>query len=236
MINFLHKIKLLRKCGVFPTSNGMTIIELVVVLAIFAVLSTVAIFSYGGFEAKVDITNLANDIALQVVQAQNSALSGLLPPIGYIPDNPGYPSTPWKPSYGVYFSSTSTPDINGADSKDFIYFADLDNNNLFNGAACPGGECISKYTIKKNNYIIPVTGISVICPSPAGSCVSGSIPNLTITFSRPSSGAVLYSGVVKLPTVSCVQITVASPNSEPTAFIKLYPSGRVQISGQALGC
>ena len=37
MIKFLLKIKLLRKCRAFPTSNGMSYVELIVVLAIFAV-------------------------------------------------------------------------------------------------------------------------------------------------------------------------------------------------------
>ena len=70
MINFLRKIKLLRKCKTFPTSNGMTYIELIVVLSIFAVMTSIVLFDYGGFQAKVDIKNLASDVALQIVQAQ----------------------------------------------------------------------------------------------------------------------------------------------------------------------
>ncbi len=99
--------------------NGMTLIELITVLAIFAVVSTVVIFNYGGFQSKVDITNLSNDTALQVVQAQHSALDGLLPTQVYPPA--------WKPAYGVYFSSTVAPatDAKGANNHNFIYFVDL---------------------------------------------------------------------------------------------------------------
>ena len=42
----------------------MTYVELVVVLGIFAVMSNVVIFNYGGFQAKVDIKNLSKHITL----------------------------------------------------------------------------------------------------------------------------------------------------------------------------
>ena len=41
---------------------GMTYVELIVVLSIFAVLSSVAVFNYSEFQTKVDIKNLANDL------------------------------------------------------------------------------------------------------------------------------------------------------------------------------
>ena len=74
---------------------GMTYVELIVVLSIFSVLSSVAIYNYGDFQSSVDIKNLASDIALQIVKAQKDSLSGLLP-LQEI-------KTDWKPSYGVYF-------------------------------------------------------------------------------------------------------------------------------------
>ena len=48
------------------TNRGMTYVELIVVLSIFAVLSSVAIFNYGSFQDKVDIKNLGSDIALKI--------------------------------------------------------------------------------------------------------------------------------------------------------------------------
>src|SRR6266568_1103189 len=78
---------------------GMSILELMVVMGIYAVISAVVIFSYPKFQAKVDIENLASDIALQVVTAQNAALNGLLPL------STQNHSASWKPTYGVYFSA-----------------------------------------------------------------------------------------------------------------------------------
>jgi len=189
------------------SQKGMTLIELVVVLAIFAVLSGVAIFNYGGLQTKVDLTNLANNIALQVVQAQNSASSGLLPPALYNPSDPS-----WKPSYGVYFDMTIP--------KQFIYFTDLNSNHQFDGTDC-SGECLNKYTITKNDYI------SEIRIFPANSTIT----NLTITFTRPNSGANLYSSGADLTTsVSYAQITIVDVTGKIFSHIDLYPSGRVQIN------
>ncbi|KKQ07855.1 MAG: hypothetical protein US18_C0006G0001, partial [Parcubacteria group bacterium GW2011_GWB1_36_5] len=51
-------------------NRGMTYVELIVVLSIFAVMSSIVLFNYGEFQAKVDIKNLASDIALKIVEAQ----------------------------------------------------------------------------------------------------------------------------------------------------------------------
>ena len=119
------------------SQKGFSYVELIVVLSIFAIISSVSIFDYNSFQARVDIQNLANDIALQVLQAQSSALSGLQPPSGTFTNSLGGTG---KPAYGVYFSTTSSL---GADSTHFIYFADLNNDNLFSSNGCPGGECMS---------------------------------------------------------------------------------------------
>jgi len=199
--------------------TGMTLIELIVVLAIFAVLSTVVVFDYGDFQSKIDIKNLANDVALQVVQAQSSALSGL---------RNSSASASWKPTYGVYFNPSGTTDSNGADNKDFIYFADLNNNNQFDGSAvgtgCTG-DCLSKYTVTQNNYISNITVYytnGTNDPSPS---------NVTITFTRPNSGATIYDGVTNVTnTTSYVQVTVKNQKGNISSSISLYPSGRIQIN------
>ena len=75
----------------------MTYVELIVVFSIFSVLSGVSIFNYGAFQDKIDLRNLANDIALEVFKAQKDALSGVLPPFAQqaLLVSP----SSWKPSY-----------------------------------------------------------------------------------------------------------------------------------------
>ena len=222
MKSLFLKIKFLRECKTFPTSNGMTYVELIVVLSIFSVLSSVAIFNYGGFQDKVDIRNLASDVASKIVEAQKASLSGLLPPLV----QQGLIDSSWKPSYGVYFSLASSK---GADNKNFIYFVDLGNGTprdyLFDGSTCPGGnECLSKITITKNNYI---SRLDVFYQDGTSSTSGPSLNDLTLTFSRPNSGAAIFSDGVQVSNVSYVQITVSS-SRETKAYIKLYASGRIE--------
>jgi len=201
-------------------NKGMTYVELIVVLSIFSIMSSIILFNYREFQGKVDIKNLASDIALKVVEAQKASLSGSLPPA-----TSQYPvTTTWKPSFGVYFDTTSENN-----KKNFIYFTDLDNttpsqNGVFDGSGsgCTG-ECLEQITITKGDYISKLEVFYQNNPTPVN------LDDLTISFSRPNSGAVLVSGVNKLVDVSYAQITIASTSSS-IAIIKLYPSGRIQVN------
>ena len=123
----------------------MTYVELIVVLSIFSVMTSVVLFNYGEFQAKVDIKNLASDIALKIVEAQKSSLSGKLPPLAQQALIVS-PST-WKPSYGLFINQVS-------DNKSFFYFTDVDQDGDFSDTNCVGtGECLAKILITKGNSI-----------------------------------------------------------------------------------
>ena len=193
---------------------GMTYAELIVVLGIFSVLSAVVIFKYGEFQAKVDIKNLASDIALKIVEAQKSSLSGKLPPASP-PD--------WKPSYGVHFDIPPSPTD---DNKSFIYFADTDTSTQagsFEGSATScTGECLEKTVITKGNIISSLGYYQ-------NGVLDDTLENLTVTFSRISSGVIFYSTNAIISGATYVQITIRSPE-DTTGIIKLYPSGRIQVN------
>ncbi len=196
MISYLKNLKI-NKAG---RQAGMTYIELIVVLSIFATMSSIIAFSYGKFQGKVDIKSMASDIALKIVEAQKSSLSGNLP-LG------GAPFNTWKPSYGVRF--------NIATKNQFIYFVDLDNANGYDN-----GELLETISITKNNYISNTD----ICS--AGSCSPIDSP-FSIVFRRPGSSAI-FTGV-SVTGSNYVQITIKSPK-DATAFIKIWPSGRIQVN------
>ena len=188
----------------------MTYVELIVVLSIFSVMSSIVIFNYGDFQSKVDMKNLANDIALKIVEAQKAAIFGKFP-------NPaqqaGLPLD-WKPSYGIYLNKTSDP-------KSFFYFVDLDGNHLYDGGDCTG-ECVEKITITKGNSISSLDVFYL-----GDSTVS--VNDLTLSFVRPNSAAEIKSSAPLNSNISYVQITTISPKSTQ-ANIKLYASGRIQIN------
>ncbi len=205
MISFFKKFKINKKV---KFNRGMTYVELIVVLSIFSIMSSIVLFNYNKFQAKVDIKNLANDIALKIVEAQKSAMSGKLPALSFDPS--------WKPSYGVYF--------NTANPKNFIYFTDINNDNFYTDPGCTG-ECLDNPLINKGNFI---SSLDLVNPS-SDTSRPPTINDLTIDFTRPNSNAVISSAGQKITGIDHVQITVSSPQGIK-AYIKVYPSGRVQIN------
>lgn len=201
--------------------GGMTYVELIVVLSIFSIMSSIILFNYGTFQAKVDIKNLASDIALKIVEAQKSAMSGKLHTTSIIG---------WKPAYGVYFDPSPLGDTSDSGipfNKKFIYFGDfVDNNQMYDsgtGCSTAGGECLDNIHITKNNYI------SSIIP------YIGNIPQtpitvpLSTTFTRPNSNAVFSVGSGPISGFDYMQINISSPQGV-SSKIKIYPSGRIQTN------
>ena len=204
-------------------AEGMTYVELIVVLSIFSIMSSIVLFNYGEFQARVDIKNLASDIALKIVEAQKSSLNGLLPAQTPSVDN-------WKPSYGVYFDSDSADDVgaipNVAKNKEFFYFVDLDQQGDFTNPGCSTdiSECLTRILITKNNTISSLDKCNI------GGCTSISTKVLTVMFKRPDSGAILIGEEI-ITGSDYAQITITSSRSDNiNAKIKIYPSGRVQVN------
>lgn len=184
----------------------MTAIELMIVLGIFTAISSVATVNYGQFRAKVNVKNLANEVALTIVEAQKSSTSGKV--------NTGFCAS-CKPSYGVVFN-TSTP-------TQFVYYADLDNSNSCNSAGCnPPSYSVGGEVLK----IITITGGSTLGTIvPTGSGCPGTLSSLTLTFRRPDTAP--------LPTHACnpsdVLINLSSSQSF-TGRVRVYSSGRIQMN------
>lgn len=200
--------KLIKRKPGLKLEGGMTYIEMIVVLGIFSVLSSVAMFNYRAFEDRVDVTNLGNDLALRVVKAQNDSRAGVwtaLAPAG------------WRPAYGVYFEAGSSEDRN------FIYFADYDESNGFfdnSGGMNCDGECLDKITLTRGNRI---SNIAVS----ADGWNEDSASDVTLVFSRLSAEPrVVSEGLAR--SNAEVKITAESPKGISTV-VTVSPSGRIEV-------
>jgi prepilin-type N-terminal cleavage/methylation domain-containing protein len=211
-------------------NRGFTYVELIVVLSIWAIMSSILFFNYGTYQATVDVNNYANQIALEITQAQRAALSGEQPPVS--------PTvSPWRPSYGVYFNIAPIP--SGLGSKNFIYYADL-NNTSFDGNGLDWGfdvptESLENISMTKGEYISDLSYFkcgNIACSTLTQVSLSTQTPPaLDITFTRPNFSAAIYFGNITSTVAGLdhVQITIASPQG-PKAYIEVYPSGRVDIN------
>jgi prepilin-type N-terminal cleavage/methylation domain-containing protein len=130
------------------TPKGFTLIEIVFVIAIFAIMSSVVLFQFSNFSARTDQENLAQDIALRIIEAQKTAISGVV--------SSGLLGTSGTtaPSYGVAFSS----DVPSGAYKKFIYFADNNHNSYYDdatttGCGTAGHECLAVTSINTGDYV-----------------------------------------------------------------------------------
>lgn len=165
------------------TSAGLTFLELIFVISIFAIMASIVLFRFDSFNKRVSMNNLAQDIALRIVEAQKAAISGSL--------NSNSLAAGVKPTYGVYFESNSVPSsAAGSNNGQFVYFVDLNGNKQYDApvSGCPNtSECVSITSISTGEYLSDICYVSTnqACASPSSSGAAH------ITFTRPFPDASL---------------------------------------------
>ncbi len=211
--------------------RGFTIIELLVVTAIFALMTSLVLANYPRFNAQIILENTAYEVALEVRQAQSFGL-GVRETAVAADEFPGY---------GVYI-----PDITSENTRVFLY-ADGDGNKLYSdGTGCvPGtGECVEALLLR-NYFIYAVCGnwrsdhpseasfrtTSDVDPYVAtGHC---DIDTLDINFTRPNPDALLQgyaSGIPGHPLsgYSDVEIVVATSDGNVRTVV-VWSTGQIAV-------
>ncbi|MDE2031131.1 MAG: prepilin-type N-terminal cleavage/methylation domain-containing protein [Patescibacteria group bacterium] len=205
--------------------KGMTLIELMVVIAIFMIVSGIIMFDYNGFRSNVSIQNLADDIALSIRSVQNYA-------IGVQSSQ----SSQFSKGYGIHFSTAATAIYPLAGyNKSFIVYNDLNNNNYYDystsASVCNtttlanGNECINMINITSNDYI------SQICSGTgSNSCNHTSV---NINFLRPNPDATICLDSPNPCTisngVSNVDIIIKNAQSNATKTISVSNVGQISV-------
>lgn len=180
---------------------GVTLIEMLVVIAIFGMISSVLLFNYSDFSTGVSLKNLTQDVALTLRKAQTYATSVQSLPNGSL--------TTDFPSYGMSFSANTTSSGNYVPyNKRFVLFADIPVSNKkydasnFCGSPSAGNECVDSITITSGDKIVSV------CSNASGSEVCSSDGTVDISFQRPSPDAIICYRTVSDPT-NCVSGTAS---------------------------
>ncbi len=210
------------------TNRGFTAIELVVVIAIFGILSSVVLIRFSTFTQGGNIFNTAQDIALRIKQAQNSAILGQYPKTSehaVIIDD----IANWKPKYGVYFD-TAVPDV-------FSVFFDENNNDMYdnplNSSPCAAvdGECIDEIRIAGSQQ-----EIYRIC---AGDDCS--VQKVALMFQRPFPDLIATdNGSTNASPVlfnENIRVVLKSGTDTETTYrmITITPLGQISVSNVAIG-
>ena len=203
--------------------SGFTLIELMITLSIFVIITAVVLFSQRSFNSSIVLTNLSYDIALAVRQAQTFGIGG---------KSSGFTGN-IKPTYGVHFETTGAL----GENKVIVFFADYNGdkilslqneqtNSIASQTFCTSDispECIQKQNLTRGNIIKKICDLAI----PAN-CYSV----LDIAFQRPNvepiitvrnstsdpSPGILHSGM---------KITLGSSDGVSERYVTVGPLGNI---------
>lgn len=225
MLKYFHKNK-----KFINYQSGMTLVELLVVLAIFMIVAGLTIFDYGRFRSSVSLQNLADDIGLAVRSAQNYA-------IGVHSSQ----TSNFSSGYGIHFSTANpvATSVRAGSNKSFITFSDLNANKVYDYPALPpqsassicnastlisGDECTDMLNITSDDIIYSV------CPT-GQECTPGNY--VDITFIRPNPDARVCIGIVgsscSVPNSGSVDVRIKNNQSGDIKTITISSTGQISI-------
>lgn len=183
--------------------RGFSLVELVVSVAIFLVITAVILVKHSEFSGTLLIENLAYDIALSVRKAQVFGLSVREFSVG---------SQEFNVGYGVHFDSAS--------NNTYIFFADRNRNEKYDDSS----EILETFTLRKGNTISEFCGILA---SGTEKCSPSDISFLDIVFERPNPDAIIKSNIAG-DTYAAAKITVASPQGTKWN-INIVTTGQISV-------
>lgn len=190
----------------FKKNKGITIIELIVSIAIIAMIMAVVIYNSKTLNERIALNSVAQELSLVTRKAQAYGVSvrGDGSDFGY--------------AYGIAFN------VNEPDAV-YIY-ADRNSNRLYNGGVNCQNECVEKITLRNN---IRVTSICAF----SGSVLNcSSISKAHINFLRPnpepilkvtnSSDSELYSGAFE------IRVTLSNSLNN-TKILNINSLGKISV-------
>lgn len=156
--------------------KGFTLVEMLVSIGIFVIVTSIAVYNQGRFNSSVLLTNLAYEIALSMRQAQfyGITVKGITSTVTS--------KTTFEGGYGVHFD---------ADTTQYTLFEDRDpnpeNGSLESNGLFDSGEALEVFNIKKGNKVGKICltkGINTTC-NPT---------SVDISFVRPNPDSRILSG------------------------------------------
>lgn len=190
-------------------NKGMTLVELIVVLGIFILVTGITIFDYNSFRSNISLQNLADEIALSVRKAQSYAI-GVKSAEGGFSDN-----------FGIHFSTKDTTDgENNSSSKSFVLFVDNKDNEYDSSGVCgQDSECLEVLTIKTEDKIVGILEEGGI---------NNDLETLDIIFKRPNPDAIFYVNGKEVFAQS-MGVQIINTRSEKVKNIVISNTGQISI-------
>jgi len=218
------------------SSSGFSLIELLVVISIFTIITSVVLVNQSRFSSDIVITNLAYEIALEVRQAQTYgiAVRGTASA-----DNPAL--LLFKQAYGVHFG-TAPEGTGGAKgynpATSFAMFADIDqtvpNNGLFDNV----DESVDVFRLPGGNSIVDFCYGDLSLEGQWGchKAGGGTVTSMDITFTRPKPDAHFRINGQTEEVAGPATITVESSLGDKCKQVVVESTGQIAVNPNTVPC
>lgn len=185
------------------TRRGFTLVELLVVLSILTVISSILLANHTRFNSTVLLTSLAYDVALSVREAQVYGVS-----VRQFSDD-------FQVGYGVHFST----------SNSYAFFADTNANQIYDDGV---DSIIRSYSLSRGHAIQSFCGVTSVGVE---RCSDSETPItfLDVVFFRPDPDAIMKSN--EAGTYSRAIITVSAPTGD-TRTIEVASTGQISVQNE----
>lgn len=219
---------MLKKIQKNKYNSGITLMELLVVISIFIIISGITIFNYSKFKSSATLQNLADDIALSVRRVQ-----------GYAIGVRGYGDN-FSSAYGIHFTASKASAVYSGSNKSIILFIDVNDNGKYEGGDECGNPGLDNECLEALN-IASADQISNVYINKGGSDIRINTDEaLNILFKRPNPEPYFcYSSVdsysnnctAESNDISFVKIEISNPNSYNVyKTVIIYNNGQISIS------
>lgn len=196
---FFHYFKEVKKGG-----RGFTLVEMIVSLSIFALITTVVLARYRDFNGGIILSNLAYEIAITVRQAQVYGLS--------VKDAS---ASNFNVRYGIHLAYPT--------NNSFFMFADTDGNGQYSGSS----EIVETISPLQGNTIDNFCAQPLSGQAECGSGTPTTLSWLDIAFLRPNPDALFRSSSGN--SYQSATITVKSPRTGATRTITIRATGQISV-------
>ncbi len=186
---------------------GFSLIELMVTVGIFTVITGVSLGNYRSFNKNADFTNAVEDVVFALREAQVYGAGGKKA-VGVT--SCGSPASAFNCAYGVYFKN---------DVKSYITFLDVNDNRVYDA-----GDTFTEVHLPTG-----VSGLIVQCKSLGGSSyVACANSYASIIFKRPNPDAFITEQSARQEdSIDGLEITITK--GAKTATITMSSAGQISV-------